>query len=159
MSPNNAYIKLAKGLLLGRSIRTTNAAAKQGIGSLWARYIQEGIAKTLQHRCQPGVTIAAYTDYTSDGHLHLFPWRGCADPCRPRSRPCLPYHRTSHLWKMHHRTRSTASGRRRLVAKDLVDEASSTWGERAFVADFEVWDQGRTNPAEGTVDLALKPLS
>ena len=32
-------------------------------------------------------------------------------------------------------------------------------GSRAFVADFEIWDQRATNPAQGVVDiyLGIKP--
>lgn len=147
--------------LVGLATRTRNqdemnpATAK--IGPLIADYFSHGVANTMLHRVNPGITFSVYTDYESDhqGEYTYFvgeevsSFDDIPDGLRfitiPASdyqcfttsagqMPAIVIEAWQHIWQM---------------------DAQALGGERTYIADFEVYDERAIDPNHAEVDIYI----
>ena len=147
--------------LVGLTARTNNKnemnpqTAK--IAELAGRYWGEGVAAQIQQRKHPGVTLAVYTDYASDEHgdytyfigeevftidtipanleTLIIPAARYAKFTTPLGKmPDVVISAWQDIWKMTPLERS---------------------GDRAYVADFELYDQRAVDPVSTSLDIYI----
>jgi predicted transcriptional regulator YdeE len=147
-------------IVVGIRTRTRNADETNPqtarIGALWGRFMQEHVEDRIAHRATPRV-LAVYSDYESD---HDGPYSltiGC-EVSRLEPLPeglvsvAVPAGRYARL-------RSQKGS----IPGIVIEAWQRVWsagpetlgGERAFLADFEVYDERSRDPASAEVDLYL----
>jgi len=147
--------------LIGLTARTSNADEFNPntgkIGSVIGHYWQQGLADKILHQIQPGVTLAVYANYASDFNgpydyfygnkvstLNEVP-KELATLIIPAGKyvkfttesgpmPEVVIHAWQQIWKM--------------TAGDLG-------GERAYKADFEVYDERAQDNKNAVVDIYI----
>lgn len=147
--------------LVGLMARTNNknemnpASAK--IGALFHRFCSEQLAEQIPHRHNPGVMIAAYTDYASDEHgdytyfigEEVSDFEGVPETLTTLSIPAQQY-----------RKFTTPAGK----MPDVVIHAwQQIWqmspaqlgGQRAYHADFERYDQRAYDSDQAVMDIYI----
>lgn len=147
--------------MVGISVRTSNAQEKDWqVGKIFPcvqRYFQEGISDKIPHRQNPGTTLCIYTDYESDvngeytyfigeevAHFdtipsglttHIIPPQKYAKfTTEPGAMPAVLGNAWMHIWSM------TSQG---------------LGGERAYVADFEVYDERASDHQNIVLDICI----
>lgn len=147
--------------LVGLTARTNNKnemnPQTSKIGELAGRFWSKNIANGIFNRKNPGVTISVYTEYDSNEHgdytyfigeevnsfenistgLHqlIIPAAKYQKfTTSPGKMPEVVIHAWQQIWKM---------------------SANDFGGERAYVADFEVYDQRASDPVNTSLDIYI----
>lgn len=147
--------------LIGLTIRTNNKnemnPATTKIGVLAGHYWGQSIAEQISNRKNPGVTFSVYTDYDSDEHGDYTYFIGeevtsLENIPANMQKLVIP---TSKYQKF-----TTPIGK-------MPDVVISAWqqiwkmtpadfgGARAYIADFEVYDQRASDPANASLDIYI----
>jgi len=145
--------------VVGISVRTSNAeqmTAARPIGKQWERLFQAGLLAAIPNKADAKI-IAVYSDYASDKDGEYNYLLGA----RVTTMGSLPAGMVA---------KNIPAGRyavftseRGPVQKVVVEMWQRVWatpksqlgGDRAYKADFEVYDQRAQNPADSVVDLYL----
>ena len=147
--------------LVGLSARTNNKnemnPQTSKIGELAGRFWNENVAGKISNRKNPGITLAVYTDYDSNEHgdytyfigeevdsLENIPegLQGLTIPTSqylkfttsPGKMPEIVITAWQQIWKM---------------------SAEDFGGKRAYLADFEVYDQRAMDPNNTSLDIFI----
>jgi predicted transcriptional regulator YdeE len=139
---------------------STNNAKEAGpdaiIGTLWQQFLSQGLLNKIPDRVDQSIT-AVYTDYVSDANGQYTFVLGAR--IRPIPDPVLPEGMV---------IKTVPAGRyavftseRGPVAKVVVETWKQIWayfqnpanGQRAYRADFEVYDQRSADPNNTQVDI------
>ncbi len=145
--------------MVGISVNTNNA--KEGgpdavIGKQWHSFMSEGLLNQIPARIDQSI-IAVYTDYTSDANGEYTFIIGAK--VRPVPNPEIP---TGMVAKAVPGGRyAVFTSDRGPVAKVVPEAWKQIWayyqtpqhGERAYQADFEVYDQRAADPNNAQVDI------
>ena len=143
--------------VIGTSVRTSNAQEMAGAGriaNLWGRFLREDLLAQIPDRLD-GAVLAVYTDYASDqdGEYTLIIGARVKDAVEPR-----PGMVAKKVPAGHYAVFTSDKGP---VEKVVVGTWQRIWsstnlelgGDRAYVADFEVYDQRAANPRDAEVDV------
>jgi predicted transcriptional regulator YdeE len=143
--------------VIGISVRTSNAeqmTAAAPIGKQWERLFKEGVLAAIPNKADAKI-VAVYSDYASDKDGEYDYLLGA----RVTKVESVPAGMT---------VKNVAAGRyavftseRGPVQKVVVEMWRRVWatpksamgGDRAYKADYEVYDQRAQNPADSIVDL------
>ncbi|MGB7554301.1 MAG: GyrI-like domain-containing protein [Candidatus Korobacteraceae bacterium] len=147
--------------VVGIAVRTNNAKEAEPDGAipkLWQRFMQEHVLDRISHKTNPDI-YAVYTDYASDANgdytLVLGAKVGTAGNSQVPSGmvkkeiPAGQY--------------AVFTSERGPVAKVVLERWQRIWsyyespanGQRAYRADFEVYDQRAADPADAQVDIYI----
>jgi predicted transcriptional regulator YdeE len=154
-------LQLPEIKLVGIKARTNNAAEMNSntaiIGEMVNKYDNTQIADKINNRKQPGVTYCIYTEYDSDfnGDYTYFIGEEVDNFNQiPQglSQLIIPFQSYIKF--------TTDSGSMPLVCinawKEIWQMDSSTLtGERAFIADFEIYDQRAKDPLNTILDIYI----
>ena len=150
--------------LVGLQVRTSNRQEMQPetakIAKLFGEYLQKNISTKISHLVQPLVIFSVYTDYDSDEHgeytyfigqevsilssvpegLHVLNipasnYQKFTVPAGPM--PSVVVEAWQKIWKM--------------TPKELG-------GTRAYQADFEIYDERASDPANTSLDIYISML-
>ena len=153
----NAPVERTAFTIAGISARTNNAREMSGegvIGGMWQRVMSEGLIETIPNRADTAI-IALYTDYESDASGEYTFLIGA----KVTSENSIPERFD---------VKNIAAGRYAVFTSEkgpvwkVVPEVwqkiwstppSEMGGERAFVADFEVYDERAADPANAVVEV------
>ena len=154
-------IHLTSCQLVGTTVRTNNAQEldhkKAKIGLALATYFGDRLAEKIVYRSAPGVTYCVYTDFENDEHGEYTYFVGekvsevgelphgfttitlpegpySRFVCGPGPLPKLCVNAWQKIWRM---------------------PQEEVGGERAYHADFEVYDQRAANPEQAIFDIYL----
>lgn len=147
--------------LIGLSARTNNKnemnPQTSKIGELAGRFWSQNIANQISNRKNPGVTFSAYTEYDSNEHGDYTYFIGE----EVNSFENIP----SGLQKLiipaaRYQKFTTSSGK---MPEVVINAWQQIWkmtsddfgGDRAYHADFEVYDQRAMDPANTTLDIYI----
>ena len=144
-------------LFIGVAARTTNAKEMSGEGVIadqWERVMAGGIIEQIPNRTDNGV-IAMYTDYESDANgeytfligarvtsIDSIP-EGMIAKDIPDARYAVFTSGKGPVWKVVPET----------WQKIWSTPASDMGGERAFLADFEIYDERSADPQNAVVEV------
>jgi predicted transcriptional regulator YdeE len=144
-------------LFIGIAARTTNAKEMSGEGVIadqWERVMAGGIIEQIPNRADANI-IAIYTDYESDANgeytfligakvtsIDSIP-DGMVAKEIPSSRYAVFTTEKGPVWKMVPET----------WQKIWSTPASEMGGERAFLADFEIYDERAADPQNAGVEV------
>jgi predicted transcriptional regulator YdeE len=157
-----AKVTLNPLTLVGLTVRTQNKdevrPETSKIGPLFGSYLGNQLANELQHRSNPGVTYAVYTDYESDEHGPYTYFIGEAvdslddqDLSQFKSLviPASAYQKfTSESGKM---PDILLASWQQIWHMDQADFG----GKRRYIADFEVYDHRAKDPNKTTIDIYI----
>lgn len=148
-------------ILVGISCRTNTAneldPATAKIGGTLQRYMQDQVANAIVNRKQPGTTYCVYTEYESDltGDYTYFVGEEVTNSTAISGDleqliiPVCPYVKfTTELGNM---PGICISAWQNIWAMD----AQALGGERAYEADFEVYDTRAIDPKETVLDIYI----
>jgi predicted transcriptional regulator YdeE len=145
--------------VVGIAMRTSNAAQitpESPIGKQWERLFKEGVLAAIPNKLD-GTIVALYTEYASDKDGEYSYVLGA----RVRKVESIPEGMVA---------KSVPAGRYAVftspsgpVQKVVVETWQRVWatpksalgGDRAYKADFEVYDQRAQNPADAVVDVYI----
>ena len=143
----------------GYSVRTNNAKEARGqgeIGKLWQRFFQENLDAAIPNRTDSALTVV-YSDYASDEKGDYTYTLGA----RVSSVDHLPAGLTY---------RKVAAGNYAVLTTDtgpLVEVVQAEWkkiwamtpqglgGKRAFLTDYEIYDQRSADPQHAQVEIHI----
>ena len=151
--------------LVGLTARTNNKnegnPQTSKIGALAGRFWSQNIADQIANRKNPGVTLSVYTEYDSNEHgdytyfigEEVSSFENIPSGLQQFTIPAAQYQKFT-----------TPSGK-------MPDVVISAWqqiwkmtsddfeGDRAYIADFEVYDQRAIDPANTSLDIyiGIKP--
>ena len=143
--------KIAPFQIIGIKVRTTNenGQAASDIGSLWERFMTEGVLEKIPNRLSDDI-YAIYTNYESD---HTKPYDTILG-CSVSSLEGIPDGMISQSFEGGSFTTFIAKGD---VTKGAVYD---TWVEiwntklnRLYTADFEIYGEKARNPSDAEVDI------
>lgn len=157
---NKTNCSLSKILLVGLKARTSNSneinPATQKIGPTIQKYISMGGGENIANRKNPGQSFGIYTDYESDmnGMYTYFIGQEVT------SFENVPEgFSTLEIPAQNYAKFTTKAG---AMPDVCIDAWMSIWamdehelGARAFVADFELYDERAINPAETVLDIFI----
>ena len=158
---NKIITQLPSIKLVGIQVRTSNAqemsqeAAK--IGATMQKFFGSGLQAQIMGRKNPGTVFAVYTNYESDEHgeytyflgeevddfeniqqefamLTIPGQRYARFTSNPGPMPAVCINMWQNIWKM---------------------KAADLGGQRAYIADFEVYDQRSQNPQQAVLDIYI----
>lgn len=152
-------ISKAEIKLVGLSVRTNNAnemdADLAKIGGIVGRYGAENIAAKISNRLNPGITLSVYTEYASDEHgdytyligEEVGSFENIPSGLKKLVIPAAKYQRFT-----------TGSGQ---MPEVVINAWMSIWkmsseeltADRAYQADFELYDQRAKDPANTSLDI------
>lgn len=148
----------------GYSIRTKNADEMSGrarIGNLWQRFTQQNLAATIPDRLDQRL-IVVYADYAGDETGEFTYLLGARVSSIEHLPAQLSYRR---IVAGQYSVFTTREGP---LVEVLQAEWQKIWsstpaelgGQRAFVTDYEVYDQRTANPNRAQVEIhvGLKPM-
>lgn len=147
---------LAPIQLVGITARTNNAAemnsATGRIGPTLQRYFENNLAAKIKARKKPGTTYCVYTDYESDCNGDYTYFVGEAVSHLDEVDPNLE---TKLIPAQHYIKFTTNSGPMPAVCIELWQKIwamtdADLGGTRAYIADFEVYDE-RSHDTQNTV--------
>ncbi len=154
--------ELSEIMLVGFSARTNNKNEMNPelskIGQLAGNYWSNQLAQAIQHRTNPGVTYAVYTDYDSDEHGDYTYFIGEAvDSLAGQN---LSQFTTVTIPKSHYQKFTTDPGK---MPNVVIAAWQSIWamranqlgGKRRYVADFEIYDDRAGDPNNTIVDIYI----
>ncbi len=147
--------------LVGLTARTNNknemTAETSKIGELAGRFWSQGIANQLINRKNPGITLSVYTDYESNEHgdytyfigEEVSSFENIPAGLQPLTIPATNYQKFTTLpGKMPEVVISAWQEIWKMSAHDFG-------GERAYIADFEVYDHRAIDPAKASLDIYI----
>lgn len=147
--------------LIGLTVRTNNKnemyPQTSKIGELMHRYWSQNIAAQISNRKNPGVTLSVYTEYDSNEHSDYTYFVGeevstlenAPSELQKLVIPAAKYQKfTTSLGKMPEVVINAWQQIWQMSANDFG-------GERAYVADFEVYDQRASDPANTSLDIYI----
>lgn len=157
----NEVDKKSEIKLVGLTARTNNKnemnPQTSKIGELAGRFWGQQLANTIAHRKNPGVTYSVYTQYDSNEHGEYTYFIGeevssfdnIPSELQQLTIPAAKYQKFT-----------TQSGKMPEVVINAWQQiwqmsASDLGGERAYVADFEVYDQRAIDPANTSLDIYI----
>jgi predicted transcriptional regulator YdeE len=127
------------------------------IGALMGRYWSQNIAATISDRNNPGQTLAVYTDYDSDEHGDYTYFLGE----EVNSFDNIPAElQTLTIPAAKYQKFTTQQGK---MPDVVIDAWQNIWrmtpndfgAERAYLADFELYDQRASDPADASLDIYI----
>lgn len=147
--------------LVGLTARTNNKnemnPQTSKIGELAGRFWSQDIANQIPNRKNPGVTLSIYTEYDSNEHgdytyfigEEVSSFEDVPSELQKLTIPAAKYQKFT-----------TPSGKMPEVVisawqKIWVMSSDDFGGDRAYVADFEVYDQRAINPANASLDIYI----
>ena len=153
---NKAEIKL-----VGLTARTNNKneinPATSKIGGLVGRFWGQNIAAQISNRKNPGVTFSVYTEYDSNEHgdytyfigEEVSSFEDAPSELQKLTIPAAKYQRFT-----------TPSGK---MPEVVINAWQQIWqmtsedfeGNRAYIADFEVYDQRASDPTNASLDVYI----
>ncbi len=146
-------IKIEAFKVIGIAVRTSNnkGESARDIGALWQRFMSEGILAKIPNRIDDTV-YSIYTNYEED---HTKPYDTILG-CKVSSLEQIPEGLVGQAFDASEYVKFVCKG-------DLTKGAViATWNEiwqtdlqRAYTADFEVYDQRSANPADAEVDVLV----
>lgn len=147
--------------LIGLSARTNNKnefnPETSKIGKLAGQFWGQNLAAQIPQRKNPGVTLAVYTEYASDEHGDYTYFIGeevnsfdnLPQGLEKLTIPAAKYQKlTTPSGKMPQVVIQAWQDIWKMSAKDFG-------GARAYQADFEVFDQRASDPANASVDIYI----
>ena len=145
--------------VVGISVRTSNAGQmtpERPIGKQWDRLFKDGVLAAIPNKADANI-VALYTDYASDkdgAYTYVLGARVTSVENLPagmvaKNVPAGRY--------------AVFTSERGQVQKVVVEMWQKVWatpksvlgGDRAYSADYEVYDQRARNPADSIVDLYI----
>jgi len=140
-------------LIVGISVRTTNenAQAKQDIGGLWGRFMEEGIRSKIPNAIDESI-YAVYTDYESD---HSKPYTTILG-YKVDSLKDIPVGMVGHEIEPSDFEKFTAKGN--LKGDAVIAMWGQIWNsdiDRSYTSDFEVYDERASDPSNGEADIFI----
>lgn len=147
--------------LIGLTARTNNKnemnPTTSKIGELAGRFWSQNIANQIPNRKNPGVTLSVYTEYDSNEHgdytyfigEEVDSFENVSSEFQKLTIPAAKYQKFT-----------TPSGK---MPEVVINAWQQIWkmssndfgGERAYVADFEVYDQRASNPVNASLDIYI----
>lgn len=147
--------------LVGLTARTNNKnemnPATSKIGELAGRFWGQNIAGQISNRKNPGVTLSVYTEYDSNEHgdytyfigEEVSSFENIPAGLQKLAIPAAKYQKFT-----------TPSGK---MPEVVINAWQHIWemsandfgGERAYVADFEVYDKRAVDPANTSLDIYI----
>lgn len=139
--------------IIGIAIRTTNKndQAAGEIAGLWGRFLNENILETIPNKVNNTV-YSLYTDYEGD---HTQPYTAILG-CAVSSLDDIPEGMEGKSIAGGNYVKISAQGD--LTKGLIVAEWTKIWEmglNRAFTADFEIFDEGEKNPLDARVDFLV----
>ncbi len=147
--------------LIGLAVRTNNKnemdPKTSKIGGLAGQFWSQNIASKIPHRKNLGVTLSVYTEYDSDEHddytyfigEEVSSFENIDSELRKLTIPAAKYQKfTTPIGKM---PEVVINGWQKIWKMS----ASDFEGDRAYIADFEVYDQRALDPANTSVDIYI----
>lgn len=155
-------IQLPEFNLVGLTVRTNNKdemnTETSKISQLAGSYWQTQIANNIQHRTNPGITYAVYTEYESDEHGDYTYFIGEAvnslqgqnlSQFKPITIPASSYQKF---------TTEPGSMPEVIISawqKIWVMTQADFQGKRKYSVDFEIYDQRSANPSQAVIDIYI----
>lgn len=153
---------LSEITLVGLTARTNNTdemnPEKSKIAALAGSYWSNQTSSAIQHRSKPGVTYSVFTNYESDEHGEYTYFVGEAvDSLEDQD---LEKFETLTIPASEYMTFTTEAG----AMPDIIINAwQAIWqmnesdfnGKRAYVADFEIYDEKATDRTNAVVDIYI----
>ena len=147
--------------LVGLTVRTNNKnemnAEASKIGKLASHFWSQNIASQIPHRINPGVTLSVYTEYDSNEHgdytyfigEEVSSFENVSSEFQRLTIPAAKYQKFT-----------TPEGR---MPQVVINAWQRIWkmssndfgGERAYIADFEVFDQRANDPVQASLDIYI----
>lgn len=147
--------------LIGLTTRTNNKnemdpqAAK--IGSLAGHYWGQNIATQLSNRKNPGITFSIYTEYDSNEHGDYTYFIG--EEVNSFDKVPTGLHRLTIPAAKYQRFTTPAGKMPDVVINAWLQiwkmSAKDFGGERAYIADFEIYDQRASDPGNTSLDIYI----
>jgi predicted transcriptional regulator YdeE len=158
---NKTITALPEVKLVGITARTSNTREMNPdtakIGATMQRFFTDGMQAQIMERKNPGTVFAVYTNYESDEHgqytyflgeevndfenipqgfekLTILPQTYVKFTSTPGKMPAVCIDMWQHIWKMN---------------------AAGLGGKRAYIADFEVYDERSQNPEQAVLDIYI----
>ncbi len=145
--------KINSFYIIGIAVRTTNenGQAAQDIPVLWNRFMSDNLIAQIPNKID-GTVYCIYTDYEKD---HTKPYTTIIG-CKVSTLDEVPKGMIEKTIEGGSFQKRTARGN---ISEGLVyNEWVSIWNSylnRAYKADFEVYDERAANPANAEVDIFL----
>lgn len=127
------------------------------IGELAGRFWSQNIASQIPNRKKPGVSLSVYTEYESNEHDDYTYFIGEEVSSFENAPPEL--HQLT-IPGANYQKFTTASGK---MSEIVINAWQQIWGmsadvpgaERAYIADFEVYDERAIDPANTSLDIYI----
>lgn len=137
--------------IIGISVRTTNenGQATQDIPALWNRFMSQAIAEQIPNKIDNTV-YCMYTEYEKD---HTRPYTTILG-CKVAHLDTIPDGMTGTTVEAANYAQHTVQGN--MMEGLVFNEWTKIWNSdlnRAYTADFEVYDERTLNPENATVDI------
>ncbi|MFB9328161.1 GyrI-like domain-containing protein [Paenibacillus aurantiacus] len=141
---------------VGTSARTTNAAEMSGqgvIGAKWESFFRDQVLQQIEHR-KDDTILALYTDYESDeSGAYTYALGAKAEIEKQAAAPW----QTFVIPEQKYVVFTTRTGP---IPEVVVEAWQAIWAwskdnERAFTADFEVYDHRAADPKNSQVDIYI----
>ncbi|HVE45046.1 MAG TPA: GyrI-like domain-containing protein [Gammaproteobacteria bacterium] len=147
--------------LVGLTARTSNKnemnPENSKIGELAGRFWSQNVAAQITNRKNPGVTLSVYTEYDSNEHgdytyfigEEVSSFENISVGMRQLTIPAAQYQKFT-----------TPAGK---MPEVVIHAWQQIWGmsandldgERAYIADFEVYDQRANDPSNASLDIYI----
>jgi len=147
--------------LVGLTARTNNKnemnSATSKIEKLAGRFWSQNIAAQISNRKNPGITLSIYSEYDSDEHGDYTYFIG-EEVNSFESVP--PEFNTLTIPAAKYQRFTTPSGKMPEVVINAWQQiwkmsANDLGGDRAYIADFEVYDQRASDPVNTSLDIYI----
>lgn len=137
--------------LIGIAIQTTNEENKsaQDIANLWGKFMSENVLNQIPEKVDDTI-YSLYTNYEGD---HAKPYTTIIG-CKVKSLNNIPEGLVGQHFSGGNYAKTTAKGD--LTKGLIVNTWQTIWEEdldRAYTADFEVFDHRARNPADSEIDF------
>lgn len=139
--------------IIGIAVRTTNEnnQAAGEIAALWGRFLNENTLEAIPNKVNNNV-YSLYTDYEGD---HTQPYTAILG-CAVNNLDDIPEGMVSKTIEGGNYVKISAHGD--LTKGLIVVEWTKIWGmdlDRAFTADYELFDENEKNPTDARVDFLV----
>ena len=139
--------------VIGIAVRTTNenGQSAQDIPALWNRFMSEGIMDQIPNKVD-NTLYCIYTDYEKD---HTKPYTTILG-CKVSNLDEIPNGLVGKTFEEQTYIKRVSKGN--LMQGIVYEEWTKIWNadlNRAFTADFEVYDERTQNPENAEVDIFI----
>lgn len=158
---HNELVTKSEIKLIGLTARTNNKnemnPKTSKIGELAGHFWSQNIANQIPNRKNPGVTLSVYTDYDSNEHgdytyfigEEVGSFENVPFEFQELTIPAAKYQKfTTPLGKMPEVVINAWQQIWKMTSNDFG-------GERAYISDFEVYDQRASNPTNASLDIYI----